>query len=98
MLGRIAISLTLVVAILIAEASVSSTCALPNAPKQKACASPCCATKQCCATSGKRSTESVPPFTASTSSQQSLVASGPASADVQVPPPTATDRSYFAIA
>ena len=35
MLGRIAVSLTLLVAILIAETSVSSTCVLLNAPHQK---------------------------------------------------------------
>src|SRR4030095_3776079 len=94
MLDRIAVSLTLVAAIFVAESSVSSTCVLLNAPNQKACASPCCPTKPCCATSEKRHTESVPPFTTSTSSQQSFVASTPAVADVQVTPP-AIDRSHF---
>jgi hypothetical protein len=98
MLGRLAVSLTLVFAIVIAEGSVSSTCVLSNTPNQKACASPCCATKPCCATSGKRDTESVPPFTTSISSQQSFVACAPAVADVQVAPRPATERSYFALA
>jgi hypothetical protein len=98
MLGRIAVSLTLVAAILFAESSVSSTCLLLSAPNQKACASPCCATKPCCATSQKRDTESVPPFTASTSPQQSFVASLPALAQVQVAPPPATDKSLFLVA
>src|SRR5262249_55987678 len=98
MLGRIAVSLALVAAIVTAESSVSATCVLLNAPNPKACVSPCCATKPCCATSGKRNTESVPPFTTSTSSQQSLVAFAPAVSDVQVAPPPATDRSHFAIA
>jgi hypothetical protein len=98
MLGRIVVSLTLVVAIIIAEGSVSSTCVLLNAPNQKVCASPCCATKPCCATSGKRNTESVPPFTTSTSSQQSFVAFTPAASDLQVAPPAATDRSHFPVA
>src|SRR4029453_9771494 len=96
MLGRIAVSLTLVAAMLFAEGSGSSTCVLLSAPNQKACASPCCATKPCCATSQKRDTESIPPFTASTSSQQSLVAWTPAVADVQVTPP-AIDRSHFPV-
>jgi hypothetical protein len=98
MLGRIAVSLTLVVAILIAESSASSTCVLMNAPNEKGCVSPCCATKPCCATSGKRDTESVPPFTASPSPQQSFVASLPALAQVQVAPPPATDKSPFLVA
>lgn len=98
MLSRIAVSLTLVLAVLIAESSVSSTCVLPNAPNQKTCASPCCATKPCCATSGRSNTESKPPFATSTSSQQSFVACAPAVADVQVAPPPATDRSHFPIA
>src|SRR5512132_749949 len=95
MLGRIAVSLTLVVAVLTAETSVSSTCALPTAPKQKACASPCCATKPCCATSEKRDTESVPPFARATSLQQSFVALTSAASGVQVTPPPAIDRSHF---
>jgi hypothetical protein len=95
MLGRIAVSLTLLVAIIFAESSVSSTCALANTPRQKACASPCCATKPCCATSAKRDTESVPPFARSTSLQQSFVAFTPAASDVQVAPPPAIDRSHF---
>src|SRR6516225_8826371 len=95
MLGRIAVSLTLVLAIAIAETSVSSRCALVNAANQKACTSPCCATKPCCATSGKRNSESVPPFTTSTSPQQSFVASPPAVSDVQLSPPPLIDRSYF---
>src|SRR5215475_10643871 len=97
MLGRIAVSLTLVAAILFAEGSVSSTCVLLGAPN-KACASPCCATKPCCATSQKRDTESIPPFTASTSFQQNLVAWIPTVADVQVTPPPAIDRSHFPVA
>ena len=98
MLGRIVVSLTLVAAILFAETSASSSCVLLGAPNQKACASPCCATKPCCATSEKRDTESVPPFGPSTSSQQAFVASSPVVADVQVAPPTATDRSHFPVA
>ena len=98
MLGRIAVSLTLVLAILIAESSASATCVLVNTRNQKVCVSPCCATKPCCATSKKRDTESVPPFTASTSPQQSFVASLPAIAHVQVAPPPASDRSPFPIA
>src|SRR5262245_7271722 len=97
MLGRIAVSLILLVAIVFAESSVSSTCALANTPRQKACASPCCATKPCCATSEKRDTESAPPFTTSTSFQQSFVASTPTVANVQVTPP-AIDRSGFPVA
>ena len=97
MLGRIAVPLTLVAGILFAEASVSSTCVLLNASKQKACVSPCCATKPCCATSEKRDTESVPPFTASTSAQQSFIAWIPAVADVRVTPP-AINRSHFPVA
>src|SRR4030095_6030558 len=97
MLDRITVSLTLVVAILIAESSASSTCGLVNSPNQKACVSPCCATKPCCATSQKRDTESIPLFTASTSSPQNLVAWTPAVADVQVTPP-AIDRSHFPVA
>src|SRR5262245_7574599 len=95
MLGRIAASLVLVAAIVFAEGSVSSTCVLLSAPNQKACASPCCGTKPCCATSEKRDTESVPPLTASTSSQQSFVAWTTAVADVQVATPPAIDRSQF---
>src|SRR5262245_43167127 len=98
MLSRIAVSLTLVTAILFAESSASSTCVVLNAPSQKACASPCCGTKPCCATSEKRDTESVPLFTTSTSSQQSFVASTPAVADVQVAPPPAFERSQFPLA
>jgi hypothetical protein len=98
MLGRIAVSLTLVLAIIIAEASVSSTCVLLNAPNQKACASPCCPTKPCCTTSGKRNTESMPPFATSTYAQQSFVASTPAVSNIQVAPPPATDKSHFAVA
>jgi hypothetical protein len=95
MLGRIAVSLTLVAAILFVEGSVSSTCGLLSAANQKACASPCCGTKPCCAKSEKRDTDSVPPFTTSTSSQQNFVASTPAVVDVQVTPPPAIDRSHF---
>src|SRR5262245_23241356 len=98
MLGRIAVSLTLVAAIIFAEISVSSTCALPNAPNQKACASPCCATKPCCATSEKRDTESVPPFATSTSLQQNFVAFTPAASSVQVAQPPTIDRSHFPVA
>src|SRR5215211_4187897 len=97
MLGRIAVSLTLVVAVLTAETSVSSMCGLPNAANQKACASSCCATKPCCATSEKRDTESVPPFARSNSLQQSFVASPPAVADVQLAPPPRTERSHFPV-
>src|SRR6516164_7029026 len=95
MLGRIVVSLSLVAAIFVVESSVSSTCVVLNAPHEKACASPCCTTKPCCATSGKRNTESVPPFTTSTSPQQSFVASPPAVSDVQLSPPPLIDRSYF---
>jgi hypothetical protein len=98
MLGRVALSLTLVAAMVVAETSVSSTCTLPNAPNQKTCASPCCATKPCCATSGKRNGESVPPFTALTSPQQSFVAFTPAASGVQVAPPSATGRPHFSVA
>src|SRR6476661_3304136 len=97
MLGRIAVSLTLVAAILFAGRSVSSPCVLLSPPNQKACASPCCGTKRCCATSEKRDTESVPLVTTSSSSQQSFVASTPAVADVQVVPP-AINRSHFPVA
>src|SRR5262245_14789449 len=87
MLGRIAVSLTLVAAILVADGPDRSTCPFPNAPNQKACASPCCTTKPCCATSEKREAQPVPPFTVSTSVQHSFVASTPAVADVRVSPP-----------
>src|SRR5215211_9560690 len=97
MLGRIAVSLMLVLAVLTAETSVSSTCALPNTPNQKACASPCCATKPCCATSEKRDSESIPPFARSNSLQQSFVASPPAVADVQLAPPPRTERLHFPV-
>src|SRR5262245_14671740 len=97
MLSRIAVSLTLLVAIIFAETSVSSTCAVLNTPTQKACASPCCATKPCCATSQKRDSESVPPFTISTSFQQSFVASTLTVVDVHVAPPV-IDRSSFSVA
>src|SRR5262249_22103367 len=97
MLGRIAVSLTVAAAILIAESSASSTCVLLNAPNQKACASPCCATKPCCATSGKRDTESVPPFATSTSSQPSFVPWTAAVADLQVAA-APIDGSHFSVA
>src|SRR5215510_6875299 len=98
MLGRITVSLTLVAAILVAESSASSTCMLPNAPNQKTCASPCCATKPCCAASEKRQTESVPPFTTSTSLQQSFVAFTPAASSVEVTPPSSPGGSHFRVA
>ena len=93
MLGRIAVSLMLVVAILIAQRSASATCVFVNAPNQKVCGSPCCATTPCCATSEKRDTGSVP-FTTSTS-QQNFVASTPVVSDVQVPRLSPTERSHF---
>lgn len=95
MLGRIAVSLTLVTAMFVAETSASSTCFVPDSPSQKTCAAPCCGTKPCCATSEKRDTQSVPPFTTSTSSQQTFVASTPAVADIQLAPPLAIERSQF---
>ncbi len=98
MLGRVAVSLTLIVAMVIAGASVSSTCASSNAPNQKACASPCCATKPCCAMSEKPNTESIPPFTTSTSSQQNFIASAPVVSDVPIAPPAATDRLRWPLA
>jgi hypothetical protein len=94
MLGKIAVSLMLVPAILFAEGSASASCALLSAPGQKACASPCCATKPCCATSEKRDAEKVPPFAASASFQSGFVAATPAVADVQVTRPTAIERSH----
>src|SRR5215472_1844606 len=98
MLSRIVVSLTLVAAVCVAEISVSSTCVVLNAPQKKACASPCCATKPCCATSGQRNTESVPPFTTSTSSQQGFVAFASAVSNVQLALPPATNRSHFTVA
>jgi hypothetical protein len=98
MLGRVAVSLTLIVAMAIAQASLTSTCASSNAPSQKACSSPCCATKPCCATSERPNTESIPPFTTSTSSQQSFIASAPIVSDIPIAPPAATDRLHLPLA
>jgi hypothetical protein len=71
MLSRLAISIALAVALIVAPTYASPrTCIVTDAPAQKACKPGCCANKACCATSKKVSGPIAQPLTKSASGSE----------------------------
>jgi hypothetical protein len=72
---RATIPLALAAAMLVAPMRLPApACVLTSAPSEKACSAGCCANKNCCATSQKRTAPPVQPLAIPGSQQQNIAA------------------------
>ena len=75
MLGKIGISVTIVVALVLGTVRLpAATCILSNAPSEKACTMGCCANKSCCKTSHQRTGLPAQSLAKAGSDQQNIAA------------------------
>jgi hypothetical protein len=94
MAGRIALSLLLAMAIVLAPAGLSARpCVLINAPSEKACQPACCANKTCCETSPKNTSAPSQPLLKSGSAAKVNAAS--AATLISILPSRKTDAEQF---